>query len=89
MNAYAQAEFNRLEDTDTYATTRPRRTLRQAMEYHREQVHVWFIYDKNFYRMIRGKWQIESVPETRRSIGREKLENRLGAKSNWGHKRRG
>ena len=89
MNAYAQAEFNRLEDTDTYATPRPRRTLRQAMDYHREQGHSWFIYGDNFYRLIRGKWQIEYVPETRRSIGREKRENLWGAKGNWGHKRRG
>ena len=91
MNANSQAELHRLEDSDTDATPRPRRTLRQAMDYHREQGDSWFIYDRNFYRMTRGKWQIESesVPETRRSVGREKRENRWGAKSNWGHKRRG
>jgi len=59
MNANAQAELHRLEDADTDAAPLPRRTLRQAMDYHREQGHSWFIFDGKFYRLVNGNFQIE------------------------------
>ena len=60
MNANALEELHRLEDADTDPPPMtPRRTLRQAMRYHREMGHSWFIWAGIFYRQVNGHWQIE------------------------------
>lgn len=49
MSPTAQNESNRIEDSETEAPPRPRRTFEQAVEHAKAEKFVWFIWHGTQY----------------------------------------
>lgn len=49
MSPTAREELNRIEDSETTAPTREKRTFEQAVEHAKAEKYVWFIYRKQQY----------------------------------------